>query len=167
MKKAKNVATAATLAIILVAIQQTTVRSEACASGPELIEFVSEETGHQQLAICPRVKVTTNAVLKSMFAEASAHGEEPLAAFLPNSGQILLSPEIKLTTALGRSYVVHEMVHASQAANQQPTPASCPGLLEGQAYSVQASYLRKHNLIEAARAFEALGMMFSACPQPY
>lgn len=167
MKKARNVATTATLAIFLVAIHQTTARSEGCASPPELIEFVSEETGHQRLLNCPRVKVTTNAILNSMFAEASAHGEEPLAAFLPYSGQILLSPDINLSTVLGRSYMVHELVHASQAINQQSSTASCPGLLEEQAYRVQASYLRRHNLIETARGFELMGMMLSACPQPY
>ncbi len=102
-----------------------------------------------------------------MFAKAYAHGEEPLAAYLPDSGQILLSPTIDLTTALGRSYLVHEIVHAAQAANDRPASTSCSGLLESEAYWVQARYLRAHGLAEAARRFELLSIMHGACPQPY
>ena len=144
---------------------QKVARADACGAMAELIEFVAAETGHRPLAHCPPVETTSQAELKSLFATASAHGEEPLAAYLPGSGNILLSSEIDLTTALGQSYLVHELVHASQAARHQH--ASCLGSLEAEAYWVQASYLRRHGQHEAAKPFALLSVMFSMCPQPY
>lgn len=165
-KMARANAAIIALGFMLAAIPHPNARASKCDATAELVAFVSDETGYRGLRACPPVMVTTTAVLRSMFAEASAHGEEPLAAFLPGSGQILLSPAIDLTTALGRSYLVHEIVHAAQAVNQRPTSTSCRGLLESEAYWVQARYLRKYEMVEA-RGFELLSIMHSACPQPY
>ena len=144
---------------------QKAARADTCGGMAELIDFVAAETGHRPLAHCPPVKTTSQAELKSLFATASAHGEEPMAAYLPGNGNILLSSEIDLTTALGQSYLVHELVHASQAARHQHV--SCLGSLEAEAYWVQASYLRRHGQHEAAKSYALLSVMFSVCPQPY
>ena len=138
-----------------------------CASVAELVDFVARETGKSPLHICPRVSVTTDAVLRSAITNATGHGEEPLAVFLPASTEILLSPEIDLATLLGRSYMVHEIVHASQFDNAATASTACLGKLESEAYWVQSSYLRKNGKVEAALAFELVSMMKSACAHPY
>ncbi len=166
-KASVRMAAVAVIGSLLAAVPQTNARAASCSLVTELIAFVSDETDYPRLTVCPPVQVTTTAVLRSMFAIASAHGEEPLAAFLPGSGRILLSPEIDLTAALGRSYLVHEIVHAAQAASRKPDSVSCPGLLESEAYWVQARYLREHELNETARVFELMSIISGACPQPY
>ena len=45
--------------------------------------------------------------------------------------------------------------------------APCVGWLEGEAYRVQASYLRTHGLAKDAFAIEMLGMLQSACAHFY
>lgn len=141
--------------------------SEGCGPEVDLVVFVAEETGYPPLRNCPRVMVTKDMVLRSFVAKVALHGEEPLAAFLPASGEILLSRDVDLSTILGRSYMVHEIVHAFQFENRVMAPSSCLGLLESEAYQVQANYLRKNNLIEDATAFELISMMQSSCAHPY
>ena len=138
-----------------------------CAGFEEVIEFVADVTGYPPLRSCPKVSVTPDAVLRSIFAKASAHGVEPMAAFIPASAEILLSPNVDFTKLIGRSYLVHELVHASQLENGVKAPATCLGLLESEAYWVQATYLRKYGLNEDALAFELVSIMRSACAQPY
>ena len=41
------------------------------------------------------------------------------------------------------------------------------GLLEGEAYAVQARYLRRHALKQEAFLFQAMGMLQSACGIDY
>lgn len=138
-----------------------------CAVVEDLILFVAKENGYPPLRICPRISVTTDAVLSSMFEKASIHGEEPLAAFLHTRSEILLSPDVDITTPIGRSYLVHEIVHAYQFANQLSANASCLGLLELEAYRAQARYLRTHDLEKEALQFELTGMMQGSCASFY
>ena len=138
-----------------------------CARFEDLLDFVAEETGYPPLRSCPKVSATPDFVLRSLFAKASAHGEEPMAAFIPASAEILLSPKVDITKLLGRSYLVHEFVHASQLESGVKAPATCLGLLESESYWVQATYLRKHGLNDDALAFELVSMMQSACAHPY
>lgn len=143
------------------------VRVAGCAEIEELIAFVAGETGYPPLGSCPKVSVTPDAVLRSLFAKASAHGEEPMAAFVPANAEILISPNVDTKKLLGRSYLVHELVHAFQMENGVKAPSTCLSRLEGEAYWVQATYLRKHGLNEDALAFELVSMMQSACAHPY
>ena len=139
-----------------------------CASVAELAAFVAEETGYPPLRNCPRVNVIDGAALKAILAlKASAHGEEPLAAYLAANAEILVTPDVVLTTPLGRSYLVHELVHAHQFDSGMPARVPCIGWLEGEAYRVQASYLRMQDSTADAFAFELLGLLQSACAHSY
>jgi hypothetical protein len=142
-------------------------RVAGCAEIEELIDFVADETGYPPLRSCPTVSVAPDFALRSLFVKASTHGEEPMAAFIPASAEILLSPNVDITKLLGRSYLVHELVHASQLENGVKAPATCLSLLESESYWVQANYLRKHGLNEDALVFELISMMHSACAHPY
>jgi len=142
-------------------------RAEGCALDTALISFVAQETGYPTLEKCPQVKVITETALKASFINATAHGELPIAAFLPATSEILLSPNIDTKSITGRSYIVHEIVHASQFANNVSALTSCPGLLESEAYRVQASYLKKHGSADEAFTFDLIGMLQRACGQAY
>ena len=143
------------------------VRRADCAAVSELIAFVADH-GNRHLEACPPVSVTSAAALIAAIApNASAHGMDPRAAYVAASGEILLAPDIALSTPLGRSYVVHELVHAHQFESAAHLRAPCPGWLEADAYRVQASYLRKHGFAKDAFAFELLGLLQSACGQLY
>ncbi|MGR3290396.1 MAG: hypothetical protein ACU0C9_04280, partial [Paracoccaceae bacterium] len=97
--------------------------------------------------------------LRSIFSDASGHGADALAAFLTTSNEILISDEIDLTTLLGRSFLVHEIVHAAQFNSGDIAPESCTGLLESEAYQVQPPYLEKHDLAKEATNFLWMSLM--------
>ena len=139
-----------------------------CAQVGELIAFVVKETGYPPVQNCPRVRVTSTEALIAIIApHASAQGEVPRAAYVAANREILLSPDVVLATPIGLSYLVHEFVHMHQFESGAYARAPCVGWLEGEAYRVQASYLRTHGLAKDAFAFEMLGMLQSACAHFY
>ena len=139
-----------------------------CTGMADLVAFIVNETGYPQLHGCPRVSTTTDAVLKSMLAlKARADGEEPLAMYVPAGAEILLHSDVDLTSPLGQSYLVHELVHALQFENSATAQAPCPGWLEGEAYRVQARYLRILGLAKDASTVEFFGLLQGACAQTY
>jgi len=94
-------------------------------------------------------------------------GDAVAAIYVPATGEILLAEDLDLSTPLGRSYIVHELVHAQQFARRAQERASCPGLLEADAYGLQALYLRTRGLREEALLLQVLGMFQSACGYAY
>ena len=104
--------------------------------------------------------------LVSSSAYGSIHADAA-AAFLPGRAEIILADDLDPTDALDRSYLVHELVHAQQYARGVPATTKCIGLLEGEAYAVQARYLRRHGLKQEAFLFQVVGMLQSACGIDY
>ncbi len=135
-----------------------------CSSMRQLVGFVAEETDYPPLQFCPNVRMSSVPELRSKFNKASVYGADALAAYLPLSDQILISDEIDLASLLGRSFLVHEIVHAAQFNSRDTAAESCVGLLESEAYRVQASYLKKHDLAEEALFFVWMSVMHNgAC----
>ena len=135
-----------------------------CTDMDQLIDFVAEETNRPPLQFCPNVKMSSVPELRSKFTKASLHGADALAAYLPSSDEILISNEIDLASLLGPSFLVHEIVHAAQFDSRDTAAESCIGLLESEAYRVQASYLKKHDLAEEAIIFVWMSVMHNgAC----
>jgi hypothetical protein len=170
MKAIIGVLTLALLSLIFTGTQAGPAYGDAhgeavgCKQLAELIAFVSEQTGRPPLQKCPRVSVTSAAALVAAVApEASAHGAIPHTAYVVASREILHDFDVDLATLLGRSYLVHELVHAHQFEDGTNLRASCTGWIEGEAYRVQASYLRTHGLNRDAFAVELLGLLQSAC----
>lgn len=130
-----------------------------CTDMDQLIDFVAEETNRPPLQFCPNVKISSVRELRSNFKKASPHGADALAAYLPLSGEILISDEIDLATLLGRSFLLHEIVHAAQFNSRDTAAESCIGLLESEAYRAQASFLKKHDLAEEAIYFVWMSLM--------
>ena len=96
-------------------------------------------------------------------ALGETHGETVAAVYVPATREILLADDLDPGTPLARSYLVHELVHAQQFASRAHEHASCPGVLEVDAYGTQALYLRTRGLREEAFLLQMLGMFQSAC----
>jgi hypothetical protein len=90
-------------------------------------------------------------------------GETVAAVYVPATREILLADDLDPAAPLARSYLVHELVHAQQFARHAHERASCPGMLEADAYGTQALYLRTRGLQEEAFLLQVLGMFQSAC----
>ena len=133
-----------------------------------LVAFVSERTEYTPIHSCPRIKRFTGSELKSIWAhKMGSHTEDPMAIYVPSVHEILLSLEIDLSNPIGRSYLVHELVHAQQITNGAHSAVPCLGWLEGEAYRIQAEYLRREGAAEDAFQFEILGMLQGACANAY
>lgn len=89
------------------------------------------------------------------------------AAFDPGSGLILLADDLDLSRVFDRSYLVHEMVHAQQVVTGRAESAPCLGRLEGEAYAVQARFLRSYGMRQEAFLADLLGLLQSACSYAY
>jgi hypothetical protein len=139
-----------------------------CTALVKLVTFVSSETNYPPLLDCPRVRLTTNSALRGFLGlNANYRQEQPLAMYVPMDAEILIGPEVEVTSTLGQSYLVHELVHAHQMEYEATRRAPCPGWLEGEAYRVQASYLKTRGLTKDAFAMETIGLLQGSCAQVY
>jgi hypothetical protein len=145
--------------------------AEGCLDGAAVTDvrnFVAAETGHSVPDVCirfaPQERLT---VLAGSALRGQSPGEDAAAVYVPASGEILLANDLDLGAPLARSYLVHELVHAQQFAARAQERASCPGLLEADAYGMQALYLRTNGLREEAILLQVLGMFQSACGYAY
>jgi hypothetical protein len=93
--------------------------------------------------------------------------EHAAAAFLPERAEIFLAEDLDFTDSVSRSYLVHELAHAQQFARGAPQTSKCQGLLENEAYALQARYLRRHRLKQEAFLFQMMGMLQGACGIDY
>ncbi|MGL6209707.1 MAG: DUF6647 family protein [Paracoccaceae bacterium] len=84
-------------------------------------------------------------------------------AYFPETGAIELAPDLDLATPYGQSYLLHELAHAAQFANGADARAPCPALLEAEAYSIQADFLRAHGLPREALMVRMLADVLGQC----
>jgi hypothetical protein len=135
-----------------------------CTQLSELLAFISEETNYSPIQRCPQiVDVKRINFVPDFDTENVPYHQEPLALFLPVEFRILLGPELDMSTPLGRSYLLRELVHAHQILNNAADGIPCIGWLEGESYHVQAKFLKAHQLFEDAFDVELLGQLNSAC----
>ena len=133
-----------------------------------LLLWASQTTGYPALSEMPRVELASAAELDARFAAggANAAGQQVAALYEPGRNVILLDATLDLSTPLGRSYLLHELVHALQFAAGRPAEVHCVGLLEAEAYRTQARYLNDHHLTKAANLHSILGLMQAGCAWP-
>lgn len=143
------------------------LHADDCAQPPSilsLVDFVAKQTGYPPIQGLPGIRVTSAKKLATAIGTAAAaQGEDPRAAYVPASKQILVGPDFDLCTALDRSFLVHELVHVHQYENGTDRRAPCAGWLEGEAYRTQANYLKTCGLAQDAFVFDLLGLLQSAC----
>lgn len=141
--------------------------SDGCLEGAWIAEaraFVAEETGTPVPEACVRL-VRKEHLNEIVFPAAldETHGETVAAVYVPATREILLADDLDPGTPLARSYLIHELVHAQQFASREHEHASCPGVLEVDAYVTQALYLRTKGLREEAFLLQVMGMLQGAC----
>ncbi len=86
-------------------------------------------------------------------------------AYFPDTGRIELAADLDLASIFAQSYLLHELVHAAQYADDADRTAACPAALEAEAYGVQAAFLRQHGLAAEAMTVSILAMQLGACGQ--
>jgi hypothetical protein len=74
--------------------------------------------------------------------------ESDVAALYDNqNNKIYVAANIDLHSAHGNSVLVHELVHFLQFAQGANEETACTSALEGDAYRIQAKYMKAHGLI--------------------
>jgi hypothetical protein len=158
------------LTLLLAAIGPAPARADGsggCLESAWIAEaraFVAEETGIPAPEAC--VRLASKDRLEGLVfpvAIGEPHGETVAAVYVPATREILLADDLDPSTPLARSYLVHELVHAQQFASREHDHASCPGVLEVDAYGTQALYLRTIGLREEAFLLQVMGMLQGAC----
>ena len=133
-----------------------------------LLAYAVSATGLEPTAELPKVEVMSRAALAAEMTlgvkAASDDALELAALYDPVARTILVSDELDLDGPVGRSYLLHELVHHLQYANGQDAHG-CVGRLEAEAYRVQARYLRKHGHTEEASRQLILGLFLDGCEQ--
>jgi hypothetical protein len=106
-----------------------------CTGMEDLLAFIAAETGYAVPDTCPEI-------LRSAALSAPDALRSQVGAYVPGTGQILLAENLDPDSALGRSTLLHELVHAAQFRSGAAARARCEGVLEAEAYRVQAAWLR-------------------------
>lgn len=131
-----------------------------------LLAYAASALGVEPASELPSVEVLPKAELAAeLNAGANAAADdalEPAALYDPLANRIRISDDLDLESPVGRSYLLHELVHHLQFAHGQDAD-NCVGRLEAEAYRVQARYLREHDFQEEANRQMILGLLLDGC----
>ncbi len=83
------------------------------------------------------------------------------AVYAADKNTIYLANKIKPDSPYGRSVHVHELIHFLQKVNQHEAKVACGNALEKDAYTIQADYMKAHNMTPGFNKFTIL--MRSLC----
>lgn len=144
-------------AAFLITLTPADPQPDLCTLVERLNVVVLRDTGYPPPP-CPQIGFA--ALARSTTERSQA------AAFNPATGAVELAADLDLTAPFGQSYLLHELVHAAQYANGAQTRASCPAALEAQAYTVQADFLRAHDLGREAVLVQMLAWHLGSCGSP-
>jgi hypothetical protein len=110
--------------------------SGSCSGMDDLLAFIAAEGGYPVPADCP-------AVDRSDLLESAPALRSQVGAYIPATGRILLAPDLDTESVLGRSYLLHELVHAAQYRAGAESRVRCEAELEREAYHLQTLWLRR------------------------
>ncbi|AZL58445.1 hypothetical protein EI545_06120 [Tabrizicola piscis] len=128
-----------------------------CAGMGDLLTFIEAEGGYSVPSDCPTVDRSD--LLASVPALRSQVG-----AFIPATGHILLAHDLDTDSTLGRSYLLHELVHAAQYRSGAQLHVRCEGELEREAYRLQTSWLRQKGEFREAMLLDWAADALGRCP---
>ena len=86
---------------------------------------------------------------------------------LDSSGEVLIDQKLDLSNAVDLSFLVHEYVHLHQTENGPLEDVECLGLLEAEAYALQAAFLRTRGFPREALMFDLVGQLQGGCAIKY
>jgi hypothetical protein len=127
----------------------------ACDIAQRLEPNVAAAIGTAPAETCPEIGFALPADVGVARSQAGA--------YYPGSGRIDLAPDLDLTSILGQSYLLHELVHAAQYRAGKDKSAPCPAALEAQAYGLQADFLQAHGLGRDAMLIRILASQLGTC----
>lgn len=146
------------LAALSICLLQTTPSLAAsCVGFDDLLTFIAEETGYAIPGDCPPID-------RSYVLQSAPGLRSQVGAFVPSTGRILLAPDLDTDTIAGRSYLLHELVHAAQYRAGQQFLVRCEGHLEREAYRVQTAWLRQKGEFREAMLLDWVSETLGRCP---
>jgi hypothetical protein len=145
------------IAFLIASAPAVPALANACDGLGDLLDFIADQSGHALPAECPII--IRSAQLSGVGALRSQVG-----AFVPSTGQILLAPDLDTDSVLGRSYLLHELVHAAQYHAGAETRVRCEGELEREAYRVQSAWLRQQGEMREALLIDWVADTLGRCP---
>ena len=129
-------------------------QADLCALVADLNAVIVQETEYLPPP-CPTIGFAVLPVAGAVRSQAGA--------YFPATGAIELAPDLDLAEAFGQSYLLHELVHAAQYSGGAQLIVRCPAMLEAEAYSVQAGFLRAHGLGREAVMMRLLADQLGTC----
>jgi hypothetical protein len=142
------------LAFALTCLALPARAAEPCALVEELNAYLSANSDYAAVA-CPKIGFSALPATGAVRSQAGA--------YFPDTGRIELAPDLDLNNAYGKSFLLHEMVHAAQFATGADRRASCPAALEAEAYRIQAGYLHQAGLTREAVLTGFLADQLGSC----
>jgi hypothetical protein len=146
----------AVLGLLLFALSGAAGQAATCDGVDDLLAFVSDQTGYSAPLDCPVVE-------RSADLQGNAALRSQVGAYVPATGHILLDPGLDTDRPLGRSYLLHELVHAAQFQAGMQLRVKCEGELERESYSVQTAYLRRHGEFREAMLIDWIAETLGRC----
>lgn len=115
---------------------------------------------------CPR-RVDDVRLARLYFEGVGDSPEEKVVAalYIRSTGEILVDAELNFEDPVDLSYFVHELVHTRQM--EATKTEVCVGVLEAEAYSIQAAFLRHQGLPREALLFDLMGQLQAGCASRY
>lgn len=128
-----------------------------CDGMQDLLTFIAAQSSYPVPLDCPKVEASGG--LDSAPALRSQVG-----AYVPATGHILLASDLDTGTTLGRSYLLHELVHAAQYRAGAETRVRCEAELEREAYHLQTMWLRQNGEPREAMLLSWAAETLGRCP---
>lgn len=141
--------------LVLLFLTTFTAERDLCPLVADLNAVILQQTAHVPPP-CPDIGFAALPAAGALRSQAGA--------FFPDSGAIELAPDLDLTDPFGQSYLLHELVHAAQFASGAHLQARCSAMLEAEAYTVQAGFLRARGFGREAMMMTILAGQLGACP---
>lgn len=132
------------------------VLAGSCADVADLLDFIAAESGYPMPLDCPEID-------RSDILESAPALRSQVGAYIPGSGRIMLAVDIDTESTLGRSYLLHELVHAAQYRAGAETRVRCEAELEREAYHLQTTWLRQKGEFREAMLLDWAAEVLGRC----
>lgn len=126
-----------------------------CDVAEDLRADVKRYAGYDLQGGCPAIRY-------SLPRQDGPARQVQVGSFNLHTAEIGLAVDLDLTSAFGRSILLHELVHLAQ--HQSGRRWHCPEAREYEAYAAQAAYLRAHGLTREAAFATISAAMVRGCP---
>ena len=127
-----------------------------CNDVADLLTFIAAESDYPLPQDCPQI-------VRSQTLESAPALRSQVGAYVPATGRILLASDLDTDSLLGRSYLLHELVHAAQYRAGVETRVRCEAELEREAYQLQTIWLRKQGEFREAMLLDWAAQSLGRC----